>query len=693
MTIKQRPQALAPQVRSVTFRLVADAAADGSAAIDTTARTAQLCFASETPVDMWYGTEILSMAPGAMRTGIRQQTMPMLFNHDMNDLLGVVEGISVGLDRVARANVRFGKDPRGDWAMQQAADGVLVNVSFMYRVFKFEEDTETDTLTAIDWEPYEISLVTVPADPTVGVGRSASPDSENGVQIVPRSAPAPSPASAPGAPLAPVARSLPVPSPSQPLESSMNRKNVRLQEQEPTSLTGTTGTSFASAPVAPEPRGNDAQAIEQRGAVSERQRIGEIEAIAKRYSLPDDMRAGLIQRGATVDQARLIAADTIMERSKGKPAADFGETHNPDLTDKEKARYSMIRAVNATLNKNWKEAGFELECSNEISKRLGRSATGELGFFMPTNLRAAYAVGTPGAGSTGGTMVANNLLAGSFIEVLRNKSRVLGLGATVLSGLVGGVDIPRQTGQTATFWTAEGSNTSEGEATFDKVSLSMKTIGTYSQISRNMLMQSTPDIDMIARADMIAAMALGIDLAAISGAGSGGVPLGITNQSGIGSVIGGTNGAQITIDHLIDLETQLTAANAPEETLAYLGNAKTVGALKKLKSTTGQYLWTNSPMGQRSGTPGEINGYGFARTNQARSTLTKGTASGTCSEVIFGAWAELLIGEWGVLEIVPNPYDASVYKSGGVLLRALQSLDIGVRHAASFAVMSDALTV
>ena len=129
-----------------------------------------------------------------------------------------------------------------------------------------------------------------------------------------------------------------------------------------------------------------------------------------------------------------------------------------------------------------------------------------------------------------------------------------------------------------------------------------------------------------------------------------------------------------------------------EDNLAYLTNAKVVGALKKLKSTTGQYLWTNSPLGQRSGTPGEINGYSVARTNQARSNLTKGSASGVASEVYFGNWSELLIGEWGVLEIVPNPYDSTAFKQGGILLRAMQSIDVQVRHAASFAVMSDALT-
>ena len=352
----------------------------------------------------------------------------------------------------------------------------------------------------------------------------------------------------------------------------------------------------------------------------------------------------------------------------------------------------MIRAINAQMSGNWKEAGLEREISSDIAKRMGKSTDG---FYMPTNLsfaeRSSYAVGTAGAGTTGGTLVATNLLAGSFIEVLRNKSRVMGLGATVLSGLVGSVDIPRQTAATSYYWVGEGGTLTEAEATFDKVSLSPKHIGTYSMITRQMLQQSTPDIEMLVRADLIAQLALGIDAAALYGTGSSNQPLGISAQSGIGSVVGGTNGAAITIDNLIDLETALAAANAPDDSLAYLTNAKVVGALKKLKSTTGQYLWTNSPNGQRSATPGEINGYTVARTNQARSNLTKGTSS-VASEVYFGNWSELLVGEWGVLEIVPNPYDSTAYKQGGILLRAMQTLDIGVRHAASFSVMSDALT-
>ena len=683
MTKKSLPTSIEPQMRTTTLRLQRGVPGQPSDKPEEPSRTVDLAFSSEEPCDMWYGKEILSHAPGAMRIGVRQQTMPLLYNHRMDSLLGVVES-TVCEGSIGRATVRFGKDEFGTWAMNQVHDDILVNVSFQYRVYKWLEDTEADTITAVDWEILEISLVTVPADPTVGVGRNASADVANGVQLQRVVAGSP----------APVAQPL---SSHQHQEHSMNLRKQRLLDQVKGDGAPAGGGSAIVATIIENgtpARGIDPAAHQQRGAEAERARMTEIEALSRKYDLSPELRTQLIQRGASIEQARLTAADVVLERAQkaGKAVVDFGDTNNPDLTSKEKSRYSMLRAVNAAITGKWDGAGFELECSNEISKRTGRTASDAKGFFVPTNLRSAYTVGTAGAGTTGGTLVATNLLAGSFIEVLRNKARVMQLGATVLSGLVGNVDIPRQTGQTSTFWVAEGVDTTEAEATFDKVSLAMKSIGTYSLITRNMLLQATPDIDMIARADMLAAMALGIDLAALSGVGTGATPRGIANVSGIGSVVGGTDGAAVSIDNYIDLETKVTSANAPESNLAYLTNAKVVGATKKLKSTTGQYLWTGSSLGAQSGTPGEINGYTVARSNQARSNLTKGASNAICSEIFFGAWSELLIGEWGVLEIVPNPYATEAYKSGGVLLRALQSLDIGVRHAASFATMSDVLT-
>ena len=225
------------------------------------------------------------------------------------------------------------------------------------------------------------------------------------------------------------------------------------------------------------------------------------------------------------------------------------------------------------------------------------------------------------------------------------------LGPTVLSGLVGNVAIPRATAATQTYWVTEASAVTESEATFDQVTLSPKQIGARSQYSRLALQQTTPDIEQIVRNDLARVMALGIDKAAISGTGSSGQPLGILNQSGIGSVAMGTNGAAFTdsasgstsgLDQLIALEGKLDVANALNGNLYYLTNAKVVQALKKLKTAYGEYLWTAMDGVTTNGTPGGVNGYTVMRSNQVPSTLTKGTGT-NLSALIFGDFSQLVI--------------------------------------------------
>jgi HK97 family phage major capsid protein len=311
------------------------------------------------------------------------------------------------------------------------------------------------------------------------------------------------------------------------------------------------------------------------------------------------------------------------------------------------------------------------------------------------------------SGAAGGSLVATNLMVGSFIDLLRAKCRVMQLGATVLSGLVGNVDVPRRSAAGAAQWITEGQALTASTGAFDAVSLRPKTVGSIGVLSRNLLLQGTPDAEMLIRSDMITQIAIAIDAAAINGSGTGAQPAGLLNMSGVGLVAGGTNGAAITFDHLIDLSTVVAAANADSGALGFLSNPAVLGALSRLKSSTGEYLWAaRGGMGNENSAPASavpsstasgdaglsILGYRAAFSNNAPSNLTKGTATGVCSAVIFGNWADLLIGEWGVLEILPNPYATGAYEAGAVQIRAMQTIDVAVRHAESFAVMRDALT-
>ena len=604
--------------------------------LDSETRTLKFAFSSETPVERWFGDEVLSHDPGTADLSRLNDAAPMLWNHDPNQMIGVVESATIGGDKRGYATVRFGTSPMAEQVLNDVRAGIIRNVSFGYRINEMVEAIRDgkSTYTATSWSPLEVSLVSIPADQTVGIGRSEAEDTRE--VIVRGQAPLPN-------------------------------KKVEIM------------TEAAAAPVV------DMSAVRAEAAYAERARIDTINAFGKRFKNADLARQ-LIENGRSLDDAKTAFMEIAGPQNPVvENAADLS------LTDNEKRSYSLVNAIRAQVTGNWKEAGFERDCSDAIAKRTGKDTPG---FFMPMNItmdRAAYAVGTAGAGTTGGTLVATNLLSGSFIELLRNKARVVQLGAQMLSGLTGNVDIPRQTAATSTYWVAEAGDVTQAEGTFDKISLSPKTLGARSQMSRLMMMQSTPDIEVLVRNDLATQIALGIDLAAISGSGASNQPRGILNTSGIGSVVGGTNGAAITLDQLIDLETAVTNANGPDTNLAYLTNAKAVGALKKLKSTTGQYLWTGSSVGAQSGTPGEVNGYPVARSNQVSSTGTKGTSSGVCSTVIFGAWNELIIGEFGVLEVLANPYGTG-FNSGSIDIRALQSVDIAVRHAASFSAITDALT-
>lgn len=640
------------KLRSLTRSAPVDPAAVGA-----DGSTITFSFSSEYPVDRWFGSEVLSHRAGAADLSRLNDGAPLLLNHDPNQLIGVVER-SWLQDGRGYATARFSSNEQAQQARQDVADGILRNVSFGYRVLEMTAGDKGNgdtpqTFTADRWMPYEVSLVSIPADPTVGVGR-AEGDAE--VEV-------------------PVTKLVADDSTAQAVEP----------EQSPEAPAS---TAQPETPESPEPMSDTVlETARAEAAAAERSRIATINAIGEKHGQVDLARQ-LVESGRSIDEARAA----FLEKLGAKQETISAASGDVDLNAQEQREYSVVRAINAAISGDWREAGLEREISQEIERKAGRSTSG---FFMPHNLqmRATYSVG---AGATGGNLVATNLLASSFIDVLRNNALIMNLGPTMLTGLVGNVSLPRQITATQTYWVQEGSNLTQSEATFDQVTLSPKQIGARSQYSRLALQQTTPDIEAVVRNDLAKVMALGIDLAAISGSGSSGQPTGILNTSGIGSVAMGTNGAAFTdgasgsvsgLDQLINLEGKLDTANALNGSLYYLTNAKVVSALKKLKNAYGEYLWTASDGVTTNGTPGGVNGYPVARSNQVPSNLTKGSGT-SLSALIFGNFSELVIGMWGALEVLPNPY-GSGYNAGAVDIRAMQTCDIAVKHAASFAAITD----
>ena len=225
---------------------------------------------------------------------------------------------------------------------------------------------------------------------------------------------------------------------------------------------------------------------------------------------------------------------------------------------------------------------------------------------------------------------------------------------------------------------------SESTPTVGQVPLTPHTLGTFVEVSRKLLKQSSIDIETFLRNELAATLAIAIDRAGLHGAGAP-EPTGVANIGGIGSVVGGTNGAAPTWANIVGLETEVAIDNADIGSLAYITNTRVRGKLKStlINAASGSdMVW---PVNATT-----INAYPAYVTNMVRSDLTKGTGT-NLSAIFFGNWADLVIGMWGGLDIVVNPYAQD--KSGTLRVTALQDVDIAVRHAESFATMLDAVTI
>lgn len=623
--------------------------------VDVENRTVPLAFSSEAAVERWWGVEILGHASGeADLSWLESGRAALLMDHNPTDQVGVVADVTLGTDRTGRAVVRFGRSARAEEIFQDIQDGIRTNVSVGYDLLEIRLESEKDgipTYRATRWRPFEISIVAIPADISVGVGRSDG-DAPPPIIVNMRSK----------------------------MDEEDENKNKGADGTEncgdndgDEGRSKPNGGKQRSQPAAPrsQPTPADVRA-------SERSRSTEIFTIGQRFNMPGDVVQTAITEGTTVDAFRA----QVLERQAGgsrplqTPATELGMSHR-DLQD-----YSLLRAVRAAVRHDWSGAGLELEASRAIEQRLKREARG---FFVPYDVltqRRELSAGTP---SAGGNLVATQLQAGSFIDLLRNRMMVTQLGAQLLSGLIGNVDISKLTGGATAYWLGESDPVTESDQTFGKITLSPKTVAAKTQLTRRLMLQSTPDVEMLIRNDLIQALGLAIDLAAISGTGSANQPRGILNTSGIGLVVLGTDGAPPTFGTMIDLETEVSADNADIGNLAYLTNAKVRGKLKQAKKDpgSGEFVWTQTA-GQTG--MGEVNGYKSGTTNQVASNLTKGSGTGL-SAAIFGNWADLIIGEWGVLDIQVDPYTSG--DDGGTILRAFQDVDIGVRHPESFAAAKD----
>lgn len=385
-------------------------------------------------------------------------------------------------------------------------------------------------------------------------------------------------------------------------------------------------------------------------------------------------------------ETELRNIDAKLDRQRKIDAADRAEPGTPIHGDQKLEselhnRFSIIRAMAMQSGMTGHDYGFEREVQPELVKRANRTAEGVL---VPTEIFLEKRVTTTAlpAGGPGGNLIATELHGEMYFDRLRAALRVGSLGATVLNGLVGNIDIPGLKTSVTTGWVAENSALSASDAEFRKVSMTPKHAGGITELSRNMLQQTSPDIEQLVRNDFAIVLATLIDAAAISGTGASNQPLGILNTSGIGSLAMGTNGAAWTADASRDLIGKVDIANAPGTSRGFLTNNKVKVATSKLKDGQGNYFGT--------GADGIWAGERAEYSSNVPSNLTKGTGT-NLSAVIYGDWAQLLIGYWSAFDLLVNPYESTAYAKGNVSIRAMMTCDVAVRYAEAFAASNDVI--
>jgi HK97 family phage major capsid protein len=378
-----------------------------------------------------------------------------------------------------------------------------------------------------------------------------------------------------------------------------------------------------------------------------------------------ELRTGLEKTEAAIDRQKLI--DEADRRCGGEViTGDTDQNFDREI----RTRYSLTRAIAGAAGLDVDDA-FESEASAEIKRR---NAGAFQGIAVPMQVFEKRVVTTTApAGGPGANIIATDFRGDQFIDILRNQLVTQQRGATVLSGLVGNIDIPRLKTSAVAGWVAENAALTASDQAFDKVAMTPKHVGALTEFSRNMLMQSTPDIEQLIRSDFAAVLARALDLAALVGGGAN-EPTGLIAAGIDTSVLMATPSWSAVLD-LINIVEEADAQ----------GNGFVMRPLvaKKLRETP-KVASTDSVMVMEA--PDSLAGYPVSR-----STLVPIDTVPTPDEtsIIFGQWSDLLIGYWSAFDLLVNPYESTAYSKGNISVRGMLTADIAVRHVESFAAATD----
>ena len=616
----------------------------------------EMSISSEAPYERWFGIEILRHSPESVDLSrLSDGRHPFLVGHDTEKQVGVIKRAFLDTDdKKVRGAVKFSRSAFAQEIRQDVEDEIRTLISVGYMIDEVEEvekaadgaetvkrrlsgeeferemlkehgadfyragqaaarakGSEPPVFVVTRWQPFEASVVPVPADVTVGIGRSA------GVESPPKTTETPPPI--------------------------IVEKRTMENQKTPAELE-----------------------IERRDG---------IQALAEAYAKWLDPKDGpdAVRNGRSVDQFK----DFIIQKMESRHT-DTSQMHI-GMNRAEAKRYSFGRALVASVTGDWSKAGLEMECSRAVEKIMGRAPEG---FFVPFDIfRRDFNVGTS---SEAGNMVGTELRPDLYTDALRNAMVMGRLGVRFLTGLSSNLDLPRKTTAGTLGMLTEIGSASETAPVTAKATLSPKRIGAYTEVSKQVLIQSAMSLEDLIRDDLVTGAAVLLENQCINGAGTGAEIKGLRNVTGIGTVVGGTHGLAPAWSHIVDLESACANANAePDRVAGYLINTKLRGKLKQTQFATNlPFIWQNGDM--------PLNGYRAAVTNNVPSNLTKGTSTTVCSAALFSSdWTMTTIGLFGAPDVTVDPYSKA--DTGQVKITLNQFADMQHRQPAAVSKIDDLL--
>lgn len=586
---------------------------------------------SDIALRRFFGTETLDHSDDAVDLSVvRKGAAPLLFNHDWDDPIGMVKTARL-VDGRMQMEADFFDTARAR-EVQKMVEGGLRNISIGYEITDLAETDEG--FVATRWQPYESSIVSVPADPDVGIGRSRDEVCK---------------------PVR-VKRAL-----SQSADTATRSGGANMPEENtaPASTADDQNMQLPAGRIEITRQGDDGDQFDPLAA--ERQRKKLIRQFAKINNVSPEIEDHWIRSGATLDQVGDQILKIHEERGKQDDApAMLG------MSKTEVRQYSLMKAIRAAQSNNWQKAGLELEAHKAMMSRDNLQQKESGSFFVPMDVQARQPTygrrdfNVAGAGSLVGT----DHLAGSFIELLRNKSVLMGSGATRLTGLRGNVSIPKMTSGATAHWLAtETTPTPESQPAIGQLQLTPRNVAALTEISHQMLQQGDPSAEQLVLNDLAQTVALAADLGGLAGDGAGGAPTGVLNTVGVGDF----DGLALDYEAVLDAQVDVVKANAMIGSMAYINDPDTTVKMM----TRVKFAGTDSPIWAGNILEGDCAGFPGRTSNQVPADTS-----------IFGAWAAMILAEWGVLELAVNPNQN--FAAGITGLRAWYTMDVGIRYPQAF---------